>query len=483
MHARRTFVVVVALCSVFTSVWRLPDAAASEGARVPAEPLAKVEISASHVDWQAVGDHEHLTLTIAGPGGLYVRRELGARETLSFSALDAPDGRLLDGVYAYELRAQEGEAQWGHLWVHGGSFMDKAVAPPLLVRPSQSESKSPLSKVTANTTIPDDLVVQGQACIGSSCVDGDANGPALRLKETNNYQILFDALNCCFPWEHRWAIQANEPGSDGNFSIRDISGGTVPFRIDDYAPDNALTVLYNGNIGLGTLTPAEKLHVYQNADANTFLLVENPSTGASAAGVLRAKSDTATVNFQAHGSGRTISRFGRTLGSWAEFLQTGGNGLIIGTLVDKPLILGTNSTNRVEIGGTGGMTVNGNFTATGTKNFAVVDPDDAHQAIYYAALEGPEAGTYFRGTARTSGGEAVIELPDYFARLTEPERMTVQLTPQGTWGQLYVAEKTPGRIVVRVPPGSADVEFDYFVQGVRKGYLDYQVKRPNTLPE
>jgi hypothetical protein len=165
-------------------------------------------------------------------------------------------------------------------------------------------------------------------------------------------------------------------------------------------------------------------------------------------------------------------------------VQDIGNGLLIGTQNATPIILGTNNTNRLQIdGSTGAVTVSGNLTVTGTKNFAVVDPADARRAIYYTALEGPEAGTYFRGTARTTQGEAVIELPDYFARLTEPERLTVQLTPLGSWGQLYVAEKTPSRLVVRLTPGSTDLEFDYLVQGVRKGYLDYQVQRPNTLPQ
>lgn len=94
MHTRRSVVVAVALC-------------ASEEAREPAKPLAKVAISASRVDWQPAGDDERLVLTVAGPGGLYVQREFGAGETPSFSALDAKDGRLPDGVYAYELRAGE----------------------------------------------------------------------------------------------------------------------------------------------------------------------------------------------------------------------------------------------------------------------------------------------------------------------------------------------------------------------------------------
>jgi hypothetical protein len=357
--------------------------------------------------------------------------------------------------------------------VSWGAATGSVAAPP----------KPPLRRITEEL-VDDDLVVQGNACIGESCDDTDNDYPVLKLKGSQP-NILFDdiALPEGPPSSgHDWALFIN-PFDAAQFSIVDFEGQLVPFSIMGGAPDNSLVVDASGKIGIGTSAPATKLHLLENTNVSTVLQVENTNSGVNAGANFRAQSDTTVVHFRAHGSGRTISRFGVVLGGWSEIVQDIGNGLAIGTQTDKPIILGTNNTNRLQIGGTGGVTVNGNFTVTGgTKNFAVVDPEDAHQAIYYAALEGPEAGTYFRGTARTSRGEAVIELPDYFARLTEPERLTVQLTPLGTWGQLYVADKTPSRLVVRVPPGSTDVEFDYLVQGVRKGYLDYQVKRPNTLP-
>ncbi|HKV11272.1 MAG TPA: hypothetical protein VJ725_24230 [Thermoanaerobaculia bacterium] len=116
-------------------------------------------------------------------------------------------------------------------------------------------------------------------------------------------------------------------------------------------------VMGHGDVGIGTGAPTEKLHVFEDENANSLLLVENPNTGASAAGVLRAKSDTAYSSLIAHGSGRTVSRFGQTLGSWNELLQVGGNGLILGTLNAYPLILGTGSVNRFHITGTGSIGV------------------------------------------------------------------------------------------------------------------------------
>ena len=274
---------------------------------------------------------------------------------------------------------------------------------------------------------------------------------------------------------------AGTPTGAARFENVSVTPGTPP--------DPPYTVI-DGKIGFGTASPTERFHFFENADANTYLRVENPNTGLTATAVLSAKADIAQLNVTAHSSTRTISRFGKALGGWTELLSVnGGNGLAIGTNNLAPLVLGTNSTNRMEIGGNGGVTVTGNLaitgdiTASGVKNFAVPDPADSQRAIYFTALEGPEAGTYFRGTAKLKEGEAVIELPGYFARVTEPERLTVQLTLLGHWGQIYVAEKSLERLVIRAAPGTPDLELDFLVQGVRKGYLDYEVERLNTLPQ
>jgi len=101
-------------------------------------------------------------------------------------------------------------------------------------------------------------------------------------------------------------------------------------------------------VGVGTATPSVKLHVFDDTNAPSFLMIENPNTGVSANATLRAKSDVAQVNFQSHGSARTISRFGVTLGGWNEFIGVSGNGLIVGT-TNGPLILGTAATARINI--------------------------------------------------------------------------------------------------------------------------------------
>ena len=50
-------------------------------------------------------------------------------------------------------------------------------------------------------------------------------------------------------------------------------------------------------------------------------------------------------------------------------------------------------------------------------------------------------------------------------------------TARGPGADLWIARKGVDRIVVR---GAKDVAFDYFVQGVRAGYADFQTIRPRT---
>jgi hypothetical protein len=109
----------------------------------------------------------------------------------------------------------------------------------------------------------------------------------------------------------------------------------------------------------------------------------------------------------------------------------------------------------------------GNFGGSGAKYFVEPHPHDASKVIRYIALEGPEAGTYFRGTARTHGREAIIEVPESFRLVTEPDGITVQLTPIGDLVTLAVVSQDLNQIVVK---SSGDVRFHYQVNGIRHGF-------------
>lgn len=126
------------------------------------------------------------------------------------------------------------------------------------------------------------------------------------------------------------------------------------------------------------------------------------------------------------------------------------------------------------------LDVNGDFVASGTKSFRQDHPVDPTREIWFVCLEGNEAGTYFRGTGRLHAGEAVIPVPEEFALVTAAPGLTVQVTALGD-ARLWVASKGLDHIVVR---GSADVEFDYLVNGVRAGYETFEPLRakPESRP-
>ncbi len=118
-----------------------------------------------------------------------------------------------------------------------------------------------------------------------------------------------------------------------------------------------------------------------------------------------------------------------------------------------------------------GMYSHGKFGATGTKSFIQPHPTDPSKEIRFVCLEGNESGTYFRGSAELLGGLAVIEVPEEFRLASEPTSITVQLTARGPGADLFVESESLDQIVVR---GRGDVRFDYLVNGVRRGYADFE---------
>jgi len=98
--------------------------------------------------------------------------------------------------------------------------------------------------------------------------------------------------------------------------------------------------------------------------------------------------------------------------------------------------------------------VNGNVTAD-WKSFLIDHPTKPGKKLQYGSLEGPEHGVYVRGQSNT----ALIVLPDYWWALVDLDTITVQLTPQSFYQQLYVNRIQNNVIYVSNAAGD---EFDYF---------------------
>jgi hypothetical protein len=115
-----------------------------------------------------------------------------------------------------------------------------------------------------------------------------------------------------------------------------------------------------------------------------------------------------------------------------------------------------------------------------TKNFVQNHPHDEGLSIVYTTLEGPEASTFTRGSARLEGGVARVRLDETFAWVTHPDLgLTATLTPRGAWADLYVESITTDELVVRAADGAPpNAAFDYLVLGLRIGYEQSSVVRP-----
>jgi len=78
-----------------------------------------------------------------------------------------------------------------------------------------------------------------------------------------------------------------------------------------------------------------------------------------------------------------------------------------------------------------------NELAKSKKPFDILHPTKEGHRLRYVSLEGPDAEVYVRGKLK---GTNIIELPDYWKGLVDPESITVQLTPIGCRQSLYYEE-------------------------------------------
>jgi hypothetical protein len=98
------------------------------------------------------------------------------------------------------------------------------------------------------------------------------------------------------------------------------------------------------------------------------------------------------------------------------------------------------------------------------KPFDIPHPTKDGWRLRHVCIEGPTADVYVRGNLKDSN---VIELPEYWRKLVHPETITVNLTPIGTYQELYVDKIEWGtRITIKTNSGSS-INCNYTVYGER----------------
>lgn len=169
-------------------------------------------------------------------------------------------------------------------------------------------------------------------------------------------------------------------------------------------------------------------------------------------------------------------------GVWGEVFASSGDTKGVYGFVNSPDGYGVygeaGDSNAYGVYSDGDLHVQGDFTASGTKNFVqTVDTPDGPKNVAYTAVEADRAQTETTGVTELADGRAEIDLPEHFGMVTsEAAELVVQLTPYEVDAPtLAVTERSTDRIVVESADGTGDVEFSYTVRGTRSGYEDEQV--------
>ena len=146
--------------------------------------------------------------------------------------------------------------------------------------------------------------------------------PAHRLEQTNAGGFTAQT----------WDVAGNE----ANFFVRDVTGGSrLPFRIRPGAPTSSIDINASGNVGVGTASPAVKLHVVSTGNAHTELgrfvdgdLATNGNVGFIVFGKSANTAEAGVLGYQFNGTqaqaGAGLWNFGDS-SNQGVFVLKGGN--------------------------------------------------------------------------------------------------------------------------------------------------------------
>jgi hypothetical protein len=120
----------------------------------------------------------------------------------------------------------------------------------------------------------------------------------------------------------------------------------------------------------------------------------------------------------------------------------------------------------------------GDIAGTGAKSFVEPHPYDSTKQINFIAAEANEPLTMFRGRGRFQNGIANLTVPEEFQFVTEPDSLSIQITPIGDPASVAVTRLGLDGITVR---SNRNVEFFYLVHGRRAGLAERRPIEENTL--
>ena len=125
----------------------------------------------------------------------------------------------------------------------------------------------------------------------------------------------------------------------------------------------------------------------------------------------------------------------------------------------------------------------GNINVQSWKGFDIQHPNKSNHRLRHICLEGPEAGVYYRGRLTNAN---VIDIPDYWHGLIDPESITVSLTQIGYSQDLIIDKIEWGKkIYIRSGTG-VNIDCYYVIQAARIDgeslIVEYEGSTPADYP-
>ena len=133
----------------------------------------------------------------------------------------------------------------------------------------------------AQFTHTSDVKIDGSLAIGLDTLSSTSFGFDTMILRENNLRIFFDdtSTTASFP-PNDWRLIANDSsnGGDSHFTIEDATSGNDVFRVFAGARNNALVVDSQGDLGLGTTTPAVDIDI-KTGNTPTVRLQQDGTSG------------------------------------------------------------------------------------------------------------------------------------------------------------------------------------------------------------
>ncbi|GEM_PF-2457961 len=254
------------------------------------------------------------------------------------------------------------------------------------------------------------------------------------------------SLNAAIPFYDGAVIQGLAANNWSNTSApADLVFSTTPVNVTGSL--ERMRIASNGNVGIGG-TPVYKLDVIGSL-GNIPRIYSRTTDGSLT-----------RLGLQSTNRHWSISNYGTQFNPQGSFnIADESSGIV-----------------RLTIAINGRTTLNGGLTVVGgSKNFEIPHPLKPGLHLVHSTLEGPEIAVFYRGESRLTNGSAIVELPDYFEKLTRPEGRTAQLTAKGEEPFLLSYSGIEnGKLTVH--GSKPDGEFSWEVMAVRADLGPLQVE-------